>query len=141
MIYIDNNLFQQMIDHAKGTYPFECCGLLVGKYKNDKEKDILKIYGVENRNKDRANDRYEIDPGDFYRVDKEASSKGMDILGVYHSHPDHPDRPSDVDREIASATYSYIIFSVNKGEDVTAKSWMFEEIDEPFEEEEIKVTT
>ena len=89
----------------------------------------------------RANDRYEIDPGDFYRVDKEASSKGMDILGVYHSHPDHPDRPSDVDREIASATYSYIIFSVNNGEDVTAKSWMFEDIDEPFEEEEIKVTT
>ncbi len=141
MIYIDNNLFQQMIDHAKETYPFECCGLLVGRYKNDKEKDILEIYGVENRNKDRANDRYEIDPGDFYRVDKEASSKGMDILGVYHSHPDHPDRPSGVDREIASARYSYIIFSVNNGEDVTAKSWMFEEIDEPFEEEEIKVTT
>ncbi len=141
MICIDNNLFQQMIDHAKETYPFECCGLLVGNYKSDKEKEILEIYSVENRNKERANDRYEIDPGDFYRVDKEASSKGMDILGVYHSHPDHPDRPSGVDREIASATYSYIIFSVKNGEDVTAKSWMFEEIDEPFGEEEIKVTT
>ncbi len=141
MILVNNNLFKQMIDHAKETYPFECCGLLVGKYKNDKEKEILEIYGVENRNKDRANDRYEIDPGDFYRVDKEVSSKGMDILGIYHSHPDHPDRPSDVDREIASATYSYIIFSVNNGEDVSAKSWMFEEINEPFEEEEIKVTT
>ncbi len=141
MICIDNNLFQQMIDHAKETYPFECCGLLVGNYKSDKEKEILEIYSVENRNKERANDRYEIDPGDFYRVDKEASSKGMDILGVYHSHPDHPDRPSGVDREIASATYSYIIFSVKNGEDVTAKSWMLEEIDEPFEEEEIKVTT
>ncbi|MEE8423973.1 MAG: M67 family metallopeptidase [Thermodesulfobacteriota bacterium] len=140
MILINNKLFQQMIDHAKETYPFECCGLLVGKYKNDKEKEILEVCGVENRNKDRANDRYEIDPGDFYRLDKEASSKGMDILGVYHSHPDHPDRPSDVDREIASATYSYIIFSVNNGEDVSAKSWMFEEISEPFEEEEIKVT-
>ena len=139
MIHLSNKLFQQMIDHAKETYPFECCGLLVGKYKNGKEKEILAVYGVENRNKDRANDRYELDPGDFHRIDKEASSKGMDILGVYHSHPDHPDRPSDVDREIASATYSYIIISVNNGEDISAKSWQYEEINEPFKEEEMRI--
>jgi proteasome lid subunit RPN8/RPN11 len=141
MICIKDKHFQQMIDHAKQTYPFECCGLLVGKFNTGNEREIIEIHGVENRDKSRAHDRYEIDPGDFYRIDKEASSKGMEIVGVYHSHPDHPDKPSAVDREIASATYSYIIISVNQGEEVSARSWKFEEISEPFVEEEIKIST
>lgn len=128
-----------MIDHARETYPFECCGLLVGKFRDGEEKEICEVCRVENRNNERANDRYEIDPGDFHQIDKRATSKGMDILGVYHSHPDHPDRPSDVDREIASATYSYVIISVTKGEDVSARSWMFEDINQPFKEEEMKI--
>ena len=112
---------------------------MLGKLKGDGTKEILKVSGVENRNKDRANDRYEIDPGDYNLVDKEASSNGMDILGVYHSHPDHPDRPSEVDREIASATFSYLIISINNGRNISVRSWTFEEMDDPFAEEEIEV--
>ena len=83
-----------MVEHLKGVYPYEGCGLMLGK--GDR---ITKVCSVENRRKERANDRYEMDGRDILRIEKEASSEGLDVVGFFHSHPDHPDRPSEFDRE------------------------------------------
>jgi len=94
---------------------------------------------MENMNKDRASDRYEINPKELLQIEKEASLDRQEVLGFYHSHPDHPDQPSAFDRERAWAFYSYIIIAVQNGTEVSVKSWTFEDEKEPFGQEEVKI--
>lgn len=136
-INLPKNVYEEIMDHAREAYPHECCGFLVGKAMGDKR--VWQVERGTNLNTERANDRYVIDPKEFNLVDKVARTQGLDILGFYHSHPDHPDRPSEFDREEGQPGYSYIIISVKKGDTVSAKSWIFEKPDEPFKEERIKV--
>ena len=119
--------------HSVEAYPHECCGVLVGTTKGDKV--VTRAVRVENKNAERAADRYDLDPADMNRIDKEARGRGEEVIGIYHSHPDHPDRPSDFDRDRGFPYYSYVIVSVMKGEVATVKCWYFEEDDEPFGEE------
>lgn len=137
-IHIPRPVYDEIIQHAKDSYPEECCGFLVGKSMGDK-----KVWSVErgtNANTERARDRYVIDPREFLMTDKIARTQGLDILGFYHSHPDHPDRPSEFDREHGQPDYSYVIVAVDGGGKVSAKSWIFSKEDEPFREEKIKLT-
>ncbi|MEE8185359.1 MAG: M67 family metallopeptidase [Thermodesulfobacteriota bacterium] len=134
MIYINEQLYTEIKDHAMDVYPSEGCGVLVGT--GDR---VLKIYRVENINKERANDRYEIDPSDILRIEKEASNESQDIIGFYHSHPDHPDMPSDFDRERAWPDYRYIIISVRNGTEVSIRSWKLVDNREKFEEERLMI--
>ncbi|MBI5892233.1 MAG: M67 family metallopeptidase [Deltaproteobacteria bacterium] len=133
MLHLSQKIYNEIISHAKKSYPCEGCGALVGK-----DKKITKIYPLENINKERANDRYEINPKDLLRVEKEAKKDGFEVIGFFHSHPDHPDRPSDFDRQRAWPFYSYVIVAVQNGKDVSVKSWTFENEGEPFREEEIE---
>jgi proteasome lid subunit RPN8/RPN11 len=143
MIHISRHVYNEILSHAKETYPEECCGVLVGKYggENGSERTVVKSYRTENINKERAQDRYGIDPGDFNRIDREARGEGLDILGFYHSHPDHPDSPSVFDRERGQADYSYLIVAVNGAGQISVKSWILEleKEAEPFSEEEIEL--
>ncbi|MEK7841227.1 MAG: M67 family metallopeptidase [Deltaproteobacteria bacterium] len=134
MISIPKDIYNEIIGHAKKAYPHECCGALIGKGKS-----VAKARLMENINKDRANDRYEINPKELLKIEKEASLDRQEVIGFYHSHPDHPDRPSAFDRERAWACYSYIIISVQNGKDVSVKSWTFEDEKEPFGQEEVKI--
>ncbi len=134
MLYLSKNIYNEIISHAKKSYPYEGCGALVGR-----DKKVIKIYPLENINKDRANDRYEIDPQDLLRIGKEAKKYGLEVIGFFHSHPDHPDRPSEFDRLRAWPFYSYVIVAVQNGKDVSVKSWTFEDENEPFKEEEIRI--
>ena len=129
-----------MLKEAKIAYPYECCGLLVGN-SNNSGKVVHKIYSVENKNKVRAVDRYEIDSKEFDEVDREATKKGLNIIGIYHSHPDHPAVPSAFDKECANAwtEYSYIIISVKNGKEEELKSWCFDSKKQEVEEEELKI--
>jgi proteasome lid subunit RPN8/RPN11 len=138
MIYISRAVYDEMLSHSNEAYPHECCGVLVGKC--GPERTVIKAYRTENINKERAQDRYEIAPGEFNRIDREARGGGLDVLGFYHSHPDHPDRPSIFDRDRGQAGYSYIIVSLTGRGKISVKSWIFNEEGEPFEEEEIKLT-
>lgn len=128
-----------MLKEAKDSYPYECCGLLAGS--NNSRKVVRKIYPVENKNKVRAGDRYEIDPKRFDEIDREATKKGLIITGIYHSHPDHPAEPSDFDKECAYVwtEYSYIIISVRDGIDEEIRSWCFNPHKKKFEEEALKI--
>jgi proteasome lid subunit RPN8/RPN11 len=129
-----------MLKEAKIAYPYECCGLLVGN-SNNSRKVVHKIYPVENKNKERAQDRYEIDSKKFDEIDREATKKGLKIIGIYHSHPDHPAAPSAFDKECAHAwtEYSYIIISVRNREEEELKSWCFDSKKQEVEEEELKI--
>ncbi|MBI3753686.1 MAG: M67 family metallopeptidase [Deltaproteobacteria bacterium] len=151
MLSFPQNIYNEIINHAKETYPYEACGALAGKQKQGSgrvpsgrgqgsrtEKDVLKFYSMENINKDRANDRYEINPKELLKIEKEAKANGLQVIGFYHSHPDHPDRPSALDKERAWPLYSYVIIAVHNGRDVSVKSWTFEDEREPFREEEVK---
>ena len=89
------------------------------------------------QNPDRKHDRYEIAPEDYLKAEKKAKEFCLEIVGVYHSHPDHPDRPSQFDQDRAFEGWSYIILSVSKGKVVSYRSW--ELIDGKFVEEEILI--
>lgn len=109
--------------HAEATYPEECCGLLLGTYRAGANA-IQRAYAVENRNEDRRVDRYVIDPTDYRAADREAGKRGLDVVGIYHSHPDHPARPSKTDLEQATFPgYTYVIVSVENGRSSETTAW------------------
>lgn len=136
-VYIPKHVYDEMFEHARQEYPNECCGVVVGSIYNDKR--IFESHRTRNINKERAKDRFIMDPDELNMLDKQARVSNLDILGFYHSHPDHPDKPSEYDREWAHPGYSYIIISVKAGKDLRARSWIVEENDSAFKEEKIKV--
>lgn len=147
MLHISQKTYNEIINHAKSAYPHEACGALLGKQqsvvsgqRSETAKNVLKSCRMENINKDRANDRYEINPKELLKIEKEAKANCLQVIGFYHSHPDHPDRPSGFDRERAWPFYSYIIIAVQNGKDISVKSWTLEDEKEPFREEEVVIS-
>lgn len=136
MLRIRGMALQKIIAQAERDYPYETCGLLLGKMEGD-VRTVFGAFETPNANPDRKHDRYEIAPQDYLRAEKKAREFGLEIVGVYHSHPDHPDRPSQYDEERAFEGFSYLILSVSKGKVVSYRSW--ELIDGKFKEEEILI--
>lgn len=137
MLCIDDSKFHDIENQVKKSYPLECCGLLIGT--NASEKKVVEVRPVENKNTERTHDRYEIDGREFAKIDKEATKNGLQIIGIYHSHPDHPAMPSVYDTEHAWTGYSYMIAAIEKGKKVEVKSWVFNEEKKQFEEEKISI--
>ncbi len=127
MLKISKTLVEEIKRQAKEGYPYEICGFLVGKMDyNTNTREVYEVIQVENQNKERANDRFDISPKDYMKVENYADSKGWQIVGIYHSHPDHPDRPSQTDLQFALPDLSYIIVSVQNGNPISYKSWYLE---------------
>jgi proteasome lid subunit RPN8/RPN11 len=140
--------------HAARDYPSECCGMILGTVDDD-AKHVREIVPLTNLRHDakRAQEllplaepgresernRFLIDPHEQLRVEKDARARGLDVLGYYHSHPDHPARPSSYDREHAWPWYSYVIVSVERGEAKTLTSWVLSEDRSHFEEEAVEM--
>lgn len=124
--------------HAMQTYPEECCGVLMGR---DAEggKMICDILEVPNAGKENRNRRFLIGPEVYKKVEQEAAEEGVEIVGLYHSHPDHPAAPSEFDREQAMPQWSYVIVSVNQGQPEYVRSWVLREDRSAFHEEDIQV--
>jgi proteasome lid subunit RPN8/RPN11 len=125
--------------HANGeaAYPEEGAGLLLG-VAEDGRRLVREILAFPNaREAGARHNRYLITPQDMLHGEQEAMRRGLDIVGVFHSHPDHPNRPSEFDREWALPWYSYLITSVQSGEAVESRSWRLLEDRSGFEEEEI----
>lgn len=135
MLTITPELRAHIEAHALETYPHECCGVIVGRVNGDGREGV-EAHRTGNLNTERAHDRFDLDPKDFNRIDREAREKGLDIVGIYHSHPDHPARPSETDLAAAWPGYSYIIVAVNEGEPGDFHS--FELTGDSFEQEEIR---
>ncbi len=133
MITIPFPLLRQIYDHTESSYPYECCGVMIGTMGENKTVHAFRI--CKNLNKDRAHDRYNMDPLDMLKAEREFEGTPWDIIGIYHSHPDHPSRPSQTDTDAAFSTYSYVIISVQKGKVASAQSWVLNEGEKKFYEE------
>lgn len=103
-------------------YPRETCGLLLGT-RSDRTHLVVRVRQARNLNVARAGDRYELDPEDYLAADGEARSSGLEIIGVWHSHPDHPARPSVTDAAAAWPEWSYVIVAVNGTGVEDIRSW------------------
>ncbi|EKQ69063.1 putative metal-dependent protease of the PAD1/JAB1 superfamily [Leptolyngbyaceae cyanobacterium JSC-12] len=146
---------QVMRSHAEQAYPNECCGFILGILGQHTVKQVVEIRAVENAwDKAAALDlqtcglddelpqskthRYWVDPQETLAVMREARSRNLDIIGIYHSHPDHPAVPSECDRQLAWRQYSYVIISVQQGAAQELSSWQLSEVHQ-FQPEAIKL--
>jgi proteasome lid subunit RPN8/RPN11 len=128
--------------HADGeqAYPEEGAGLLLGHLVNG-DKRVMKLLPISNAREDSArHNRYLLTAQDYMNAELEAALQGLDVLGVFHSHPDHPNRPSEFDREWAMPWFSYLITSVHNGKAAESRSWLLAEDRQVFAEETIEVS-
>jgi proteasome lid subunit RPN8/RPN11 len=117
--------------HGEETYPHECCGVLLGRFDDDGTKTVSRTARCGNTRADSPHNRYHIDPKDLIRIQREGRECGEDIVGFYHSHPDHPAQWSPTD--LAEAHWfgcSYVITSVQKGKAVLTNSFELAGTDE-----------
>jgi proteasome lid subunit RPN8/RPN11 len=121
------------------AYPHECCGVLLGVINNNDRRVVENIIPINNaREEAEQYHRFKIEPEDLMRAEKEARAQNRDVLGFYHSHPDHPARPSGYDRDNAFPFYSYIIVSVEKSKAAELTSWRLSDDRKEFFEEMIR---
>jgi proteasome lid subunit RPN8/RPN11 len=126
--------------HGEQAYPEEGAGLLLGEtnYGKRQVRELLILTNV--REEGARRNRYQLSPEDYLKGEEMADSMGLEVLGVFHSHPDHPNRPSEFDRQWAWPNFSYLITSVVQGVAVESRSWRLEEDRAEFNEEEVEIT-
>jgi proteasome lid subunit RPN8/RPN11 len=143
-VRITKVLVEKMVAHVRSGYPFEACGVFVGHPPAGASGAVaLDVVPVENRETEKPRVRYAIAPEDHIRIDRDARSRGLEILGYFHSHPDHPARPSETDRQRAADTLSdgviHVVVGVEKGEKATPTAWIFRDATQSFEEEPFEI--
>lgn len=137
MISIPADVLAQIRAHGTSAYPEECVGALLGE-DAPSGKIVRAARPVVNARTEERRRRYLV-PAEAYRaVEETAREEGLDVLGFYHSHPDHPARPSEYDREHAWPWYSYVIVGVERGAPGALTSWVLRESRDRFDEEEIQ---
>ena len=135
-------LSDEIRDHALSGYPYEVCGVMLGRAEGGGAR-IEKVVRVTNREPETPKIRYQIAPEDLIRIQREGREAGLEILGYYHSHPDHPARPSETDRRIAAEGLSdgviHVVVGVEAGREATPKAWVFRDATQGFDEEPFDV--
>ena len=137
MIAITEDQLSAIRRHGERDYPFECCGLLIGKFEKDRKRVIETVSISNAREEEAKRNRFLIRPEELMRGEKYAREKSMDVVGFYHSHPDDRAVPSQYDLEHAWPTYSYIVVAVEKGRSTDLRSWEIESDRSQFNEEEV----
>jgi proteasome lid subunit RPN8/RPN11 len=124
MIRIETEPWQAMVAHARQTYPNECCGAMLGTIDGGGEKQVREAIALKNAFEGAQAARYELHPEDLLAADKAARERGMDLIGIYHSHPDCDAYFSTTDLQNSCPWYSFVVLSVQKGEFHHANSWL-----------------
>lgn len=143
MLKLSRSLYDSLRRHGEETYPHECCGVLLGQMDDD-TRLVTSVARCGNTRTDSPQNRYNIDPRELVRIQREGRERGEDIVGFYHSHPDHPARWSQTD--FAEAHWygcSYVITSVEKAKAVTTNAFELtgmDEADKKFLDESIEVS-
>ena len=138
-IHIPSHLLDQIQFHGENAYPYEGAGLMLGQEENGK-RGVEGLLFLENaREEENQHNRYLITAEDMLLGEKEADRLSSSILGIFHSHPDHPNLPSEYDREFAIPWYSYLITSVKNAKAEGSRCWRLEDDRESFSEEIIQV--
>jgi proteasome lid subunit RPN8/RPN11 len=125
--------------HGAETYPHECCGALLGREIADDLWEIVGLFPLVNRRDDSPRNRFSITSDDVRDAEKSAREQGVDLLGWYHSHPDHPAKPSQYDQDHAWPWYSYVIVSVANGEPQHMTSWRLADDRSRFTPEDLEI--
>jgi proteasome lid subunit RPN8/RPN11 len=134
MLVLPNHLIEQMNAHVEKAYPEEGAGFLLGE-----QGQVREIVVLSNSREDGArHNRFLITPEDYLQAELTADRLGLSLIGVFHSHPDCPNVPSEYDREWAQPFFSYIITRVDNGKAVNSRSWRLLEDRSKFEEEKIR---
>jgi len=138
LIHLSTEHMNQIRLHGEQDFPYECCGALLGEYKNEVRfvREIRPMANVHSESHDR---RFLISPDQMFALMKEERQTGQVILGFYHSHPDHPAQPSATDLDWASPFYIYIIVSVLSGVAARLTAWELREDRDGFMSVEIVV--
>ncbi len=123
MIRIEKDAWERMVAHARSAYPNECCGAMAGVIDGD-EKTVKSAVEMENSFDGAQHDRYELKPEDLLQADKEARSRGMDLIGIFHSHPDSDAYFSETDLKNSCPWYSFVVLSIKKGDFDHANSFL-----------------
>jgi proteasome lid subunit RPN8/RPN11 len=118
--------------HGAETYPHECCGALIGR-----DGVVTEAFALPNTTGEGPRRRFLVRPSDYRAAERRASDGGADLLGFYHSHPDHPARPSQYDLDHAWPFFSYVIVSVRAGVPGDLTSWRLRDDRSAFDEEEV----
>jgi proteasome lid subunit RPN8/RPN11 len=141
-LWIDAECAEKIRAHGVKTYPHECCGALLGRDADSavgegRPREILEVFPLVNQREDSPRNRFSVSARDVIAAEKAALARGLSVVGWYHSHPDHPAKPSEYDREHAWPWYSYIILSVRGRVSREMTSWKLREERDGYEEEEI----
>lgn len=138
MLRLSHELLARIHDNGEQAYPEEGAGFMFGT--DGESRTVTSILSLSNAREDAARrNRYLFTPADYMKAEVEADRLGLALLGVFHSHPDHPNRPSEFDREWAQPYFSYIITSVNSGKALESRSWRLAEDRTEFHEERIQI--
>jgi proteasome lid subunit RPN8/RPN11 len=143
MLKIPQSVQASLRQHGEETYPNECCGVLLGHFDDNGFKTVSRVARCGNTRADSPQNRYHIDPRELIRIQREGRERGEDIVGFYHSHPDHPAQWSSTD--LAEAHWfgcSYVITSVEGGKAVLTNSFELtgtDEADKKFVDEKAEV--
>ena len=148
---MSSEIAQKIREHGAETYPHECCGALLGRDDAGTDgiataggvqlplREILALFPLVTRREDSPHNRFSVTAEDVRDAEKAAREKKLDVVGWYHSHPDHPARPSQYDREHAWPWYSYVIVSVAKGKSAEMTSWRLSDDRSEYACEEIAI--
>lgn len=138
MLSLSKAVLSQIHAHGERSYPEEGAGFLFGR--DGAERAVQAIFSLSNsREAGARHNRYLITPEDYLKAEMEADRLGLSLIGVFHSHPDHPNRPSEFDREWAQPFFSYVITSVQSGKATESRSWRLVEDRSQFMEEKIQI--
>jgi proteasome lid subunit RPN8/RPN11 len=136
-IFIPAWAAEEIRRESAAAYPQECCGILFGRDEADR-RVVVGLEPVRNAfDESERHHRFSIDPKTLMQADRTAAEKGMAVVGFYHSHPDHPARPSEYDREHAWPFYSYVIVSLAGGDPIDMTCWVLDESTNTFGRQDI----
>ena len=145
-VNISHELVERIGQHGAETFPHECCGALLGhdgafeeQAAGSLSREVLELFPLVNRRDDSPRNRFAVTAEDVLAAEKAARKRGLDVVGWYHSHPDHPARPSQFDREHAWPWYSYIIVSVMSGKPADMTSWRLNDDRRDYTPERIEI--
>ena len=133
-------LQRAIYEHGEAAYPNEGAGLLLGKAGDD-GKTLVDIFPLANEwDAGEQYHRYLITPADMLRGETEAAGRGLEVIGIFHSHPDHVAEPSDMDRDWALPWFSYVITSIRSAKAEVSRAWLLRDDRSAFDEERIEIS-
>jgi proteasome lid subunit RPN8/RPN11 len=143
MLLLSELLMNEIRSHGAKDYPNETCGAMLGADRDaagvagEPHREVKALFPLTNRRNDSPRNRFSVTADDVRAAERAATAAGLELIGWYHSHPDHPARPSEYDREHAWPWYSYVIVSVHGGRPQETTSWLLADDRSKFHKEEI----